>query len=462
MSLALLLALAPVGVPLLLVLIARQSPARAAIGGLVATGIGAIIGDRLMPSTAVLAALEALLVWGLAASVILPGLVVAEAFQRTGSGAAVAGWIARWRLPTPIWALALCLAAGPAIEGATGFGVALIVLVPALLGRVPAPLAARLALVTLAIVPWGTMGLATSVASTLSGLPVAALAMTTALAAGPVFAAMGVLVAVRTGASLWLCLIGAVTGCALALALWLIGPRVGVAGAAVLAGGAVLLPVLPRLGPPAAVRSAWPLGLLVSLALAWTLLPIPLSWSLEAGAVRVSPLAAPGPVLVLVAAALLMRQPVTTLQDCLTAGLRRARLPLVTVAAAVLTGRLALATDLFQPLAEALALLPSSAVAPAAALIGLSTGWVTGSGVAGNALGLALVLEAGEAAAPILLAGVHNAATGVGAMTSVGLVALVASLAGLSAPETRALTAASVRLLALLAPIVMAWAWLIS
>ncbi len=446
--LEILAALAPLAAIAIAVLVGRASPLPAAAIGLAATVAAIALTGGSVLGSAVTAVPQALLIWLLPAAVILPGLVLAEAIARSPLSQDLSGWVGTWPIATPLWATVLVLGAAPMLEAATGFGLCLVLVLPALAARLPVLAAARIGVFAMATMPWGTAGLATIVAAVLAGLDADAVARVTAVVSAPVLIAAGAVVMRSAGGSWREVPLGAAIGAALAGAIalaaaWL-GPQMaGIAGGAVVVAVAALLAGRAGLPP----RSLWPFAVLVLGVVVWTRLPIGALWTPAFASVSVQPLTTPGPILALVACLLLARAPDQALAT-VRRGLARAIKPLATVAVVIVLGRLALSSGLLQPLATALATLPAPALAPAGALIGAASGWLTGSGVAGNALsqGLAVALDPVR---PLLLVASHNAGAAHGAMSALGIAALISALSRLSPAESAAITATALRILIL-------------
>ena len=89
--------------------------------------------------------------------------------------------------PPDAQVLFIVLGLAPLLEAMTGFGVSLIATVPLLMSLFSRPVGMRLALTGMAIMPWGTLELATAIGALLTGVPAATLGSHSALLSAPVF-----------------------------------------------------------------------------------------------------------------------------------------------------------------------------------------------------------------------------------------------------------------------------------
>ena len=66
-------------------------------------------------------------------------------------------------------AILIVVGLAPALESMTGFGISLLVTIPLVMAFAPRQKALRLSLLSMNIMPWGTLALATTVGAQLSG-----------------------------------------------------------------------------------------------------------------------------------------------------------------------------------------------------------------------------------------------------------------------------------------------------
>lgn len=441
---SLLLHLSPMLLVMLALMVLHRPPLQAALAGcLLALLLWALGAARpLQGADLGAAALDTALLLAITASVIVPGLAFVIAIERLGVNQALSQSVQALALPRANQVLLVVLGLGPLLESMTGFGVSMVATVPLLLALFARPVALRLALVGMAIMPWGTLGLATVVGASLAGLAPEALAADTALVSAPAFLAVAALSLWWTGARgarAWLAL--AMHGTLFLAVLWALSRATGPEVAGVGAGLAVVLAVLApswlaRARVAAWPRAAWPyLALIACVVLlkGVTLLTrLDERWTVAGAAVVWKPLASPGIALAAALAWVWLRRR-RTLQDAahppLSRALRaRAARPLVTIACFLALSQMMVKGGFLEGLTHSLAALPPLAVAPAVALMGALSGYMTGSTLGGNALfmpAIALLPEGGRA----LLAALQNSAAGHAAMGSIPIAMVVLGLA---------------------------------
>src|SRR5437763_9324270 len=130
-----------------------------------------------------------------AAMVILPGLYLNELLARRAVHDRLADWVARLPMPTTDKVALVVVGFAPALEALTGFGVSLLLTIPVLLALSPRPTALRQSMLSLNIMPWGTLGLATLVGATLAGQPLHALGQMSSLVSMAIFPVFGAVAA---------------------------------------------------------------------------------------------------------------------------------------------------------------------------------------------------------------------------------------------------------------------------
>ncbi|WP_378086850.1 L-lactate permease [Citricoccus sp. GCM10030269] len=105
-------------------------------------------------------------------AIIAGGILLSRVMGRTGAQQRIASWLTAGGGPTVSSALLMVTGVVPFMESVTGFGVAVIIGLPLLLSLGFAPLrAAVLALLGLAIAPWGSMAPGTLLGAEIAGVP---------------------------------------------------------------------------------------------------------------------------------------------------------------------------------------------------------------------------------------------------------------------------------------------------
>ncbi|MGI9310958.1 MAG: L-lactate permease [bacterium] len=226
--------------PLLLVfalLLLGRGPIVACGSGIAAIALlaamtGASVPLATMPPAAARTAILAMS----AAVVIFAGQYLNLLLQRNGTIAELSRRIEALPMDKSLKTLLIVLGVAPAVESLTGFGVSLFLCVPLLLSLYPPHQAARVALLGMNIMPWGTLGLATLVGAGLAQLAPQTLGVHTALTSALVFPTIGVLTALVIDRSARVIGIALTLGALLAAQLVLYNHILSVELAGVLAG----------------------------------------------------------------------------------------------------------------------------------------------------------------------------------------------------------------------------------
>lgn len=442
---ATLLHLAPIGLVLALILLARRPPVQAALAGVVLAALLWIAGFAEPLSLGVAQAIlgDTTVLFLSTASVILPGLAFVILVERAGAPQAIGAWVRALGWTPAAQVLFIVLGLAPLLEAMTGFGVSLIATVPLLMSLFSRPIGMRLALTGMAIMPWGTLGLATAIGALLAGVPAATLGSHSALLSAPVFFCL-------SGLALWQARVcGAWSWCALgllgtlfvavlfAINRWL-GPELAGVAAGLSVTGLGLGRTLVRDGRlPPWPREAWPYLVLLALILAWRGL-CSLSgwdelWVIRGQQVSWKPLASPGLALALVT---LLQMCGRTASPALPwAGLlRRARVPLTTILLFLLLSQILVKAGFLLETQRLLHAMSGLALAPTLALLAGLAGYLTGSNVGGNSLIMPVAATLDLTHGPWLTALVNSAA-GHGALGSLSILALIVGLAGANRQE---------------------------
>lgn len=429
--------LAPVLWVLVMTLLLRRPPVQAALSGVVVVGalwglgVGVpfawpLLGDALRDAAVLFASV---------AAVMLPGLLLVVLLARTPANAALGDWVRALGLPVHRQVLLIVLGIAPLLEAMTGFGVSLMATVPLLLSLFARDKALKMALTGMAIMPWGTLGLATITAAALLAVDADALAAQSALVSAPVFTALALLAVGLAGcrrAAVWgdtaLAAAGFVA-CLYAASRWIGAEIAGVCAGCAMTAWLVWRRPLPW------PRAAWPYALLFAAVIALKLLGILTGWDqalVWQGAQSAwRPLTSPGIPLLLVCMVLWRRD---APQGLLRAWWTRAQRPVLTIGGFLLMSQVMVKGGFLLGWQQALSGLNDAALTAAAALTGALGGYMTGSAVGGNVL-MMPALGGGTLEA----AAVMNSATGHAALGSLPMVAVLCGLAKASPAEEAAL-----------------------
>jgi len=433
-------------IPLLTVGVAvlafRRTPLEAgALGSVAAVAVVAAIGPQPIAIGSVLAGTMVLA--ASAGSVLVPGLMFLQTTQRRGAAAALQEWMQAIPAPAPVKAAILVVGLAPFVESLTGFGVCLVVVVPATLAFLPRDTALKTALISVNVMPWGTLGLATLVGAGIAGVPADVLGLTTAFTSAPVFVAAAVVATgLASGWNLGWQLLGAVLGVAFVMFLVAANAILGPAIAGVTAGGGTMgvsvcalrlagcrLPRLPN--------GAWPFAVLIILAglhrLFLQAVPTANAFEIGGGGVTWEPLTSPGMALL---TAMLLTARYGSFGADIAAGGHRAIKPVAALTLFLLLAQIMNHAGLIQKLARLGHGLSGGFDLALTAAVGTVSGYVTGSNVAGNALLMGSAQAFGvDAGAGTLFAAVQNSAAGHAVLASGPIVAMLVGLAHATAPE---------------------------
>lgn len=454
---SILLHLSPVLLVMFTLMVLRRPPVQAAIAGTALVAVLWLAGaaDAWQAGTLIAAGRDTAVLFLSTAFVIVPGMAFVILIERLGVNLVLSQWVQSQGLDRTQQVVFIVLGLAPLLEAMTGFGVSLIATVPLLLSLFERRAALRMALTGMAIMPWGTLGLATVIGASLAHLDAATLASTSALTSSLVFLALG-------GVALYLAGVRAPRAWAVLAGFWLVfvsvlygasrwlGPEV----AGVSAGFAVVLSVLlwawwrvrrkgderPGAGWP---RQAWPYLALIACIVTLKVLSAVTHWEerwlVQGAQVVWKPLASPGVALTLVLLGLIvctrhLRGQATNDSGLLRALGTRTKRPLLTIFFFLAMSQMMVKAGFLADLVQLLAGLAPSALMPLIAGFGALSGYMTGSNVGGNAIfmpAIALLPEASR----VLLAAVQNSAAGHAALGSLSIVMLVLGLAKTNAQE---------------------------
>lgn len=438
-----LLAASPLIAVAVATLVARRRPIEAAGIGAGAALVLFFVWSGSAPAGIDMMVLRAFVLSLNAVAVIVPGLLFVEVSRAHGADAALGEWVRNIPVATDIKAVLLVVALGPFVGSLTGFGVSLVVIVPVALALLPREQGLRAALLSMNVMPWGTLGLATLIGAQLAGYPAATLGAATALTSSPIFPAAALLASLVAGerrpTRLALALF---IGSGFSAALWALNTMIGPPIAGVLAGAltlAAIASVLVLAGrrpglPPAA---AWPYGLLFALVVILRLVVIAAPSLKEiriiADDISWTPATSPGLSLSL-AVVLAARR--AEIGNQARAAMSRAAMPVATVMLFLLMSQAMVAGGLVDTMASELTGLNAGLGLVLVAVMGLGSGYMTGSTVTGNALLIIPATALGEShGAGLLFAAVQNSSAGHAVLAAMPIIALLAGLAGANAHE---------------------------
>ncbi|MBA3840589.1 MAG: L-lactate permease, partial [Thermoleophilaceae bacterium] len=265
---------APFAVAAVALLVLRWSAGRAGAATLAAAALGALLSPDLEAGAIPGSLAEGAAICARVLVILFGGLLLHNVLSRGGAVGEVTRFLDRVEPDREALALLVVLGVGPFFESVTGFGLAVVIGAPILLAAGFDPLrAAVLACWSQCAVPWGALGVGTTVGADLSGLGFGELSDVSALLSLPLFALYGLASLVLAGGAAAVRRHGAEAlglgllagGATLAVSVLLV-PELSGALAAALAAGVFLLRRrrrLRELRPP--VRAVAPYALLLIL-----------------------------------------------------------------------------------------------------------------------------------------------------------------------------------------------------
>lgn len=408
---------------------------------------------------------NALLLIASVALVLIPGQALNVVLERSGGLTRIADFVESIAIEPATKALVIILGLAPAIESLTGFGVSLFVTVPILCHLFKPAISTKLSLLSMNIMPWGTLALATTVGAQLANQPAEELGWRTACFSVLAFPVIGISAATvlakgdrqLLGKGLFLSFI-------LGAALLVANTALPVDVAGIAAGLATtLVGYLAFRQPGARLRgmaSLSPYVILLAL-LVFAKLAIGLAgdgmdrYALRSGNLSFAWYSSPGLPLLATAALLLLRlrfsaesagapSPIK-----LTDIISKVQRPLIGIFLFILVSQVLLTSGAIANLGKALAPIAGPYLAVVAPVLGALSGAITGSNLGGNVLMMPIqtALAAGTAYAPWVPA-VQNAVSGHTLFASLPIIMLVLSVAGQSsAAQERELWRYSLRLM---------------
>lgn len=375
------------------------------------------------------------------ALVIVPGLSFNSLVRSHGVARRLAQWVQELPVSREAKTLLVVLGLAPAVESLTGFGVSLFLTVSIIYPLYPLRKTAQLGLLSMNIMPWGTLGMATVIGAMLIGGDAQKLGALTSLTSAAVYPYLGVAAAcvVADEHRTRHVLLGFALGSLLALSLIVSSRLLNVEAAGVASGffvcavglwilkdgvvqlrqGLVLLVPYASLLGLVLVQRITP-GLHESLAEVWVL---------SVGDVSVSPLASPGILLALVTLMLLVHKPGHRINA--KEVFRKSRKTLLGMWLFLVLSQILVQTGMLKVLATQTGkVLTVTQMVLASPSLGVLSGLITGSNVGGNALLIDLQHQLGRAIGASenlagLLAALQNSGAGHAVFSSVPMILLL-------------------------------------
>lgn len=377
----------------------------------------------------------------LVAAIILPGILFVEASSRGGAPQAIGAVLQALDLKAPKAAIFIVTGVGITLESLTGMGVSLLVTVPLLINLVDRRNAIGLALIGMSLMPWGALSVSALVGAELANLQLAQLATMVWRTSGPVAFVLPMLCLAFIPRSTARDLaFAAFAGLLLTGAIGLASHWIGIEVAGVAGGLAVIAMTLMfankknGLGAALAAPALRPYAVLIMAVIAQKLLVPPLTAAgiapvITTGRVTFTVLSSPGVALLVATLITLATQAqhgnATALLPAL---LRRSWRPLASILLFMAAARLLVESGAIAALADLLAGLGSYPAVAAVTMLGTLSGYVTGSGITGNALFMPGAAATGDPfGAQALFAALQNGSAGHAAMAALPVAAILLS-----------------------------------
>jgi lactate permease len=372
--------------------------------------------------------------------VIAPGLYLNELLMAGKVHDRLVEWVSNIPMKATDKAILIVVGLAPTLESLTGFGVSLLVTVPLFMAIATRRTALRQALLGMNIMPWGTLALATVVGAQIAGQKVAALGFGSALISFGVFPTFGAAAAVmvaepdaRSSAIVYGLLFGVILSVSLVVLNWI--GIVELAG--ILAGVITTVACLLVFSKGRAIASPpWaaiaPYVIVLGLVFIIRMLPflgVPLSaFSIKGGGVTFAPLNSPG--IALAVTVLIMSRGKLT-ASMLKATVLRVYKPVLALGGFTMMAQLMVVSGMIIVIGN---ILPTSNVyelTALAPLLGMVSGYLTGSNVGGNALMMTMQSTVGSGVGKSLVfAAIQNSSAGHAVFASMPIILLVLAISG--------------------------------
>ena len=371
----------------------------------------------------------------LVAAMIIPGILFVELASRKRAPEAITRVVAALALPPALAAILIATGVGVLVESLTGMGVSLLLTVPLLAAIAERRAAIGLALVGMSLMPWGALSISAHLGAKLASLPIETLAPAVWLQSGAIAFLLPLLclafVPRWTRQDLIMALAaGLVLSTAIALATIVVGIEVaGVTGGLSVIG---LMIGYARKRPglwPALTDAGLRPYLVLILAVVTQKLVVPaltlagLAPIIATQRVSFNVLTSPG--IALLAASLLIAVRGVS-ADVIRVVARRAWRPVLSILLFMVTARLLVEIGAIAALARSISGLGAYAAVGAIAALAAVSGFVTGSGVAGNALFMPNAALAGGALGHLdIFVALQNSVAGHSAIASLPIAAIL-------------------------------------
>ncbi|AUR51163.1 L-lactate permease [Aquella oligotrophica] len=377
--------------------------------------------------------------------VIVPGLYLNAILKGQGKLIDLVNWISEFKIDKEKLALILLLGILPALESLTGFGVSLFLGIPIFFKLFEEEKAYKLSMLGMMILPWGTLGLATVVGAGLSGYSIKELGNATSEMSFLIFPIISLIsLKIMNKLSLWY--IGIIFGMLFSILLHVFNYYGYVEVSAILAGlltaiiGFLVLKNRKMEGDGLGNSNLFMRLKLISPYLS-ILLIILITRSInsvhiflnklfviKSGSVSLSIFNSPGIVLLLVSMICYFVNPIKIEHKPLW---KRVRIACLSLFCFILLAQTMNQVGMVTTLAKAIQNIGgASSVIILSPLLGVMSGFITGSNLGGNALVMTVQQHIGESLHHgLLFSALQNSAAGHAAFTSLPIIVLIITIA---------------------------------
>jgi lactate permease len=410
------------------------------------------------------------------ASVVVPGIYYNLVLKNLGTLNTIAEAIDRIDMPKERKALIIVLGLAPFVESMTGFGVSLLLTVPIMFHLFEAAKAFRLSMLSMNIMPWGTLALATVIGAALTSHTVRELGVATSVTSFPVFPGLGLAVLLVAGGETavrkhwaFAVLLGLIVSSLLVLNnKWLVPQTAGVFSGL---GVCTLGVALHRIGKTnqdgrgeslrhcfRAMEPYWvllfTLIVLRVCAVLWIRGAIGTTWA-TGGEVLTNP----GTALAINALGLQFRHRIYVRP---VGAIVISAKPVLTVFLLLGLAQLMQTNGMLEALADKLSVVSKAGVCFLVPALGLMSGQATGSNVGGNALMMPLQSRVGrEVGGGLILTAAQNSAAGHAVFASMPIILLISSIAEqqpqIKTHSTRSMLRFGMKMLCVIYALLVGW-----
>ena len=375
------------------------------------------------------------------ALVIIPGFSFNSLFRKSGLASDLTKWVGELPIRRETKTLIILLGLAPAVESLTGFGVSLFLTISVLYPLYSLRKTAQLGALSMNIMPWGTLAMATMVGGMLIDRDSQHLGLLTSLTSALIYPYLGIV-------SAWLItdknrikniVLGFFVGSLLSLTLiisnWLLSTEV----AGVISGFTVCIIGLYFFkNGPIEIKQGLVLLLpyisLLGLVLFQRMIPefynnLSQIWILKAGGVNMSPLTSPGLLLALMTLALFIYRPSCSIN--IKEVLNKSKNPLLGMGLFFVLSQVLVQTRMLKALISQVGLIFSDIqIVLISPMLGILSGLATGSNVGGNALLIKAQYDMGMESIgnenlAMLLTALQNSGAGHAVFSSVPMIILL-------------------------------------